>query len=143
MNPSSQTEELQSWTKRYFEQIQPKFSSNLYNETQTSSLQVDPVNVSYDDDATQVDGRIILRDNFKALFEKNSKLLVFGEDTGKIGDVNQGLEGLQPIFGVERVADRGIREATIVGEELEWLFVVFVQLQKFSTSIMYCMPYKL
>ena len=116
MNPSSQIEELQSWTKRYFEQIQPKFSSNLYNETQTSSLQVDPVNVSYDDDATQVDGRIILRDNFKALFEKNSKLLVFGEDTGKIGDVNQGLEGLQSIFGVERVADRGIREATIVGE---------------------------
>ena len=116
MNPSSQTEELQSWTKRYFEQIQPKFSSNLYNETQTSSLQVDPVKVSYDDDATQVDGRIILRDNFKALFEKNSKLLVFGEDTGKIGDVNQGLEGLQSIFGVERVADRGIREATIVGE---------------------------
>ena len=116
MNPSPQTEELQSWTKRYFEQIQPKFSSNLYNETQTSSLQVDPVNVSYDDDATQVDGRIILRDNFKALFEKNSKLLVFGEDIGKIGDVNQGLEGLQSIYGVERVADRGIREATIIGE---------------------------
>ena len=113
---SSQTEELQSWTKHYFEQIQPKFSSNLYNETQTSSLQVDPVKVTYDNDATQVDGRIILRDNFKALFEKNNKLLVFGEDTGKIGDVNQGLEGLQPIFGVERVADRGIREATIVGE---------------------------
>ena len=113
---SSQTEELQSWTKHYFEQIQPKFSSNLYNETQTSSLQVDPVKVTYDNDATQVDGRIILRDNFKALFEKNSKLLVFGEDTGKIGDVNQGLEGLQPIFGVDRVADRGIREATIVGE---------------------------
>jgi pyruvate/2-oxoglutarate/acetoin dehydrogenase E1 component/TPP-dependent pyruvate/acetoin dehydrogenase alpha subunit len=115
-HPSSQTEELQSWTKRYFEQTQPKFSSNLYNETQTSSLQVDPVDVSYDDDATQVDGRIIIRDNFKALFEKNSKLLVFGEDTGKIGDVNQGLEGLQSIFGIERVADRGIREATIVGE---------------------------
>ena len=114
--PSPQNEELQSWTRRYFEQIQPKFSSNLYNETQTSSLQVDPVNASYDDDAKQVDGRIILRDNFKALFNKNNKLLVFGEDTGKIGDVNQGLEGLQPIFGVERVADRGIREATIVGE---------------------------
>ena len=116
MNPSPQTEELQSWTKRFFEQIQPKFSSNLYNETQTSTLLVDPVDVSYEDDATQVDGRIILRDNFKALFEKNSKLLVFGEDIGKIGDVNQGLEGLQSIYGVERVADRGIREATIIGE---------------------------
>ena len=50
------------------------------------------------------------------MFQKNSLLLVFGEDTGKIGDVNQGLEGLQSIYGVERVADRGIREATIVGE---------------------------
>ena len=115
-HPSSQTEELQSWTKLYFEQIQPKFSSNLYNETKTSSLQVNPVDVTYDNDAMLVDGRIIIRDNFKALFKKNSKLLVFGEDTGKIGDVNQGLEGLQSIFGVERVADRGIREATIIGE---------------------------
>ena len=114
--PISHSEELQSWTKVYFEQIQPKFSSNLYNETQTSSLQVDPVDVTYDHEARQVDGRIILRDNFKALFQKNSLLLVFGEDTGKIGDVNQGLEGLQSIYGVERVADRGIREATIVGE---------------------------
>ena len=116
IKPSSQTEVLQSWTKHYFEQMQPKFSSNLYNETQTSCLQVKPVKVTYDNDATEVDGRIIIRDNFKKLFEKNNKLLVFGEDTGKIGDVNQGLEGLQPIFGVERVADRGIREATIVGE---------------------------
>ena len=116
IKPSSKTEELQSWTKHYFEQMQPKFSSNLYNETQTSSLHVKPVKVTYDYDATQVDGRIIIRDNFKKLFEKNNKLLIFGEDTGKIGDVNQGLEGLQPIFGVERVADRGIREATIVGE---------------------------
>ena len=115
-HPSSHFEELRSWTKRYFKQIQPKFSSNLYNETQTSSLQVKPVAVNYDNEAKLVDGRIILRDNFKALFEKNSSLLVFGEDTGKIGDVNQGLEGLQSIFGVERVADRGIREATIVGE---------------------------
>ena len=114
--PSSQSEDLQSWTKGYFKQIQPKFSSNLYNETQTSSLQVEPVDVTYDNEVMQVDGRIILRDNFKALFQKNSLLLVFGEDTGKIGDVNQGLEGLQSIYGVERVADRGIREATIVGE---------------------------
>ena len=115
-SPTLQTEELQSWTKSYFEQIQPKFSSNLYNETQTSSLRVDPVDVTYDNDSTLVDGRIIIRDNFKKIFSKNSKLLVFGEDTGKIGDVNQGLEGLQSIFGVERVADRGIREATIIGE---------------------------
>jgi 2-oxoisovalerate dehydrogenase E1 component len=115
-HPHSQTEKLQSWIANYFEEIQPKFSGSLYNETKTSSLEVNKVEVSYDDEAPKVDGRIILRDNFKALFEKHDNLLVFGEDSGKIGDVNQGLEGLQSLFGAERVADRGIREATIVGE---------------------------
>ena len=115
-HPHSQTEKLQSWIANYFEETQPKFSGSLYNETQSSSLEVKKVEVSYDDEAPKVDGRIILRDNFKALFEKHDNLLVFGEDSGKIGDVNQGLEGLQSLFGAERVADRGIREATIVGE---------------------------
>ena len=115
-HPHSQTEKLQSWIANYFEETQPKFSGSLYNETKTSSLEVNKVEVSYDDEAPKVDGRIILRDNFKALFEKYDNLLVFGEDSGKIGDVNQGLEGLQSLFGAERVADRGIREATIVGE---------------------------
>ena len=114
--PHSQTEKLQSWISNYFEETQPKFSAALYNETKTSSLALKKVEVSYEDDAPKVDGRIVLRDNFKALFKKHDNLLVFGEDTGKIGDVNQGLEGLQSLFGVERVADRGIREATIVGE---------------------------
>ena len=114
--PHFQTEKLHSWIANYFEETQPKFSAALYNETKTSSLAVKKVEVSYEDDAPKVDGRIILRDNFKALFEMHNNLLVFGEDTGKIGDVNQGLEGLQSLFGVERVADRGIREATIVGE---------------------------
>ena len=114
--PHIQTEKLQSWISNYFEETQPKFSAALYNETKTSSLALKKVEVSYEDDAPKVDGRIVLRDNFKALFKKHDNLLVFGEDTGKIGDVNQGLEGLQSLFGVERVADRGIREATIVGE---------------------------
>ncbi|MEC8211492.1 MAG: thiamine pyrophosphate-dependent enzyme, partial [Bacteroidota bacterium] len=114
--PHFQSDKLQSWIANYFEETQPKFSAALYNETKTSSLAVKKVEVSYEDDAPKVDGRIVLRDNFKALFKKHDNLLVFGEDTGKIGDVNQGLEGLQSLFGVERVADRGIREATIVGE---------------------------
>ena len=65
-----------------------------------------------------VDGRIIIRDNFAALFEKEPLLLTFGEDTGKIGDVNQGMEGMQARFGELRVSDVGIREATILGQGL-------------------------
>ena len=63
-----------------------------------------------------VDGRIIIRDNFDKLLEKNSKIFIFGEDVGKIGDVNQGLEGLQKKYGVNRVFDTSIRESTIVGQ---------------------------
>jgi 2-oxoisovalerate dehydrogenase E1 component len=66
----------------------------------------------------EVDGRIIIRDNFAALFEKEPLLLTFGEDTGKIGDVNQGMEGMQARFGELRVSDVGIREATILGQGL-------------------------
>ena len=63
-----------------------------------------------------VDGRIIIRDNFEALLKKVDNLLIFGEDVGKIGDVNQGLEGLQNKFGELRVADTGIRETSIIGQ---------------------------
>ena len=63
-----------------------------------------------------VDGRIIIRDNFKSLMEKNNKIILFGEDVGKIGDVNKGAEGLQMDFGENRVFDTGIRETTIIGK---------------------------
>ena len=62
------------------------------------------------------DGRIILRDNYRKLLEKFPELLVFGEDAGKIGGVNQTLEGLQDQFGDLRVFDTGIRECTIIGQ---------------------------
>ena len=63
-----------------------------------------------------VDGRIIIRDNFKSLMKKNNKIILFGEDVGKIGDVNKGAEGLQMDFGENRVFDTGIRETTIIGK---------------------------
>ena len=59
---------------------------------------------------------IVLRDNFDALLQKHPELIIFGEDSGKIGDVNQGLEGLQKKYGIQRVSDTGIREATIIGQ---------------------------
>lgn len=107
---------LTDWIEHYTDEIQPKFSAKLYNEFSSSSLNVAQVEPAYDENAKRVDGRILLRDNFEALLNKHNNLLIFGEDSGKIGDVNQGLEGLQSKFGVQRVADRGIREATIIGE---------------------------
>ena len=70
----------------------------------------------YDNTSKLVDGRVILRDNFDKILSKYPEVLIFGEDTGTIGDVNQGLEGLQEKYGEMRVSDTGIREATIIGQ---------------------------
>ncbi len=107
---------LSNWIDSIFEYAQPKFSSHLYSETQRSNTKINEIKPAYADDAEQVDGRIILRDNFDAILNSHPEVLVFGEDTGNIGDVNQGLEGLQEKYGELRVADTGIREATIIGQ---------------------------
>ena len=93
-----------------------RYNTKLYNETETSALNVREVKPSYDDDTKLVDGRIILRDNFHHMFDAIPEAMIFGEDVGKIGGVNQGCEGLQEKFGEIRVADTGIREATIIGQ---------------------------
>lgn len=108
--------ELQSWIDNYIKSSQPNYSKHLYNESETAATQIAAVPPQYNKKPNLVDARIILRDNFDAIFSKNPKTVVFGEDSGAIGDVNQGLEGLQAKYGELRVADAGIREATIIGQ---------------------------
>ncbi len=107
---------LIQWIDNFLGETQPKFSSHLYSELPNNATSVKAVKPTYDSRPEEVDGRIILRDNFDKLFSKYPELLVFGEDSGAIGDVNQGLEGLQKKYGENRVADTGIREATIIGQ---------------------------
>ncbi len=92
-----------------------KYSSYLYSESDMSPMNIEEVAPVYDTDE-QVDGRIILRENFRHIFENRPEVLSFGEDTGKIGGVNQTMEGMQEQFGELRVSDTGIREATIIGQ---------------------------
>lgn len=113
---------LAKWWETKQQETQKIYSDKLYNEYKNSSLNISTNPAKYADEANLVYGRVVLRDNFNALLKKYPKMLVFGEDTGKIGDVNQGLEGLQAIYGEERVADRGIREATIIGEGIGMAF---------------------
>ncbi|MBL7964143.1 MAG: transketolase [Flavobacteriales bacterium] len=115
MAGNADTRALQDWVDRSLADNADRYGSHLYSESRNSCLNVHEVPVEYASDE-QVDGRIIIRDNFKALFEKEPLLLTFGEDTGKIGDVNQGMEGMQAQFGELRVSDTGIREATILGQ---------------------------
>lgn len=108
--------ELADWIVSYTEKIQPKFSSHLFSQSEQNVFSVKEVLPTYDETAEDADARLILRDNFDAIFSKYPETLVFGEDAGNIGDVNQGLEGMQEKYGELRVADVGIREATILGQ---------------------------
>ena len=109
-------ETLLKWIKNYKEVQQPKYSSHLYSEHDSKATNIKEIEPEYDDNAEMYDARIVLRDNFEKILKKYDEVLIFGEDSGKIGDVNQGLEGLQSKFGIERVYDTGIREATIIGQ---------------------------
>jgi pyruvate/2-oxoglutarate/acetoin dehydrogenase E1 component/TPP-dependent pyruvate/acetoin dehydrogenase alpha subunit len=96
--------------------MKEKISSHLYTVSKKELMDFKPTHPSYNSQERLVDGRVIIRDNFDALFKKYDSLIIFGEDVGKIGDVNQGLEGLQKKYGSIRIADTGIREATIAGQ---------------------------
>jgi len=107
---------LSNWITNYINKIQPKFSSHLFSESNEAVYSVKEVLPTYDNAADEVDARLVLRDNFDAIFTKYPETLIFGEDAGTIGDVNQGLEGMQEKYGDLRVSDVGIREATILGQ---------------------------
>lgn len=114
-NDSDKTK-LGNWIINYTQKIQPKFSSNLFSNSDKKVENIQSIAPTYDTNSEEVDARLILRNNFDALFSKYPEVLIFGEDAGTIGDVNQGLEGMQEKYGSLRVADAGIREATIIGQ---------------------------
>ncbi len=112
-NTSARTA-LINWLNHAIAKQRENYSSHLYFETAEQLPAAIAPELS--EDSELVDGRVVLRDNFKEIFKNNPKVLVFGEDSGNIGDVNQGLEGLQQIYGESKVSDTGIREATILGQ---------------------------
>ncbi|MCG1035558.1 alpha-ketoacid dehydrogenase subunit alpha/beta [Polaribacter sargassicola] len=107
---------LQNFIKDSLIDAQEKYSSYLHSQSDFSALNVPTKKPIYADNKNLVDARIIMRDNFDAILNKYPEVLIFGEDAGFIGDVNQGLEGLQEKYGDIRVSDTGIREATIIGQ---------------------------
>ncbi|SIS58430.1 Pyruvate/2-oxoglutarate/acetoin dehydrogenase complex, dehydrogenase (E1) component [Chryseobacterium ureilyticum] len=92
------------------------YSSHLYSQSEWKAENIQEIKPVYSDSSEDVDGRVVIRNNFDKIFEKYPETLIFGEDTGNIGDVNQGLEGMQEKYGALRIADTGIREATILGQ---------------------------
>lgn len=95
-----------------------RYSSYLYSESEQGALKIKPVPAEFKGELKVVDGREVLRENFDVILAKYPEVVIFGEDSGKIGGVNQGLEGLQAKYGEIRVFDTGIREATIIGQAI-------------------------
>ena len=107
---------LAAWIKSRIQQNHDRYSSHLHSQSERSALKIKAVAPTYDGTETYEDGRIVLRENYRSLLSKYPEALVFGEDAGKIGGVNQSLEGMQEQFGDLRVSDTGIRECTIIGQ---------------------------
>ncbi|MFN8241556.1 MAG: thiamine pyrophosphate-dependent enzyme [Bacteroidales bacterium] len=108
--------DLRAWLRRNYEDAARGFDSYLYNDTPTSVMKVQPVAPVFSENSQEVPGRQVLRDNWDKQFGSNPLLVIFGEDAGRIGGVNQSLEGLQKKYGELRITDTGIREATILGQ---------------------------
>jgi pyruvate/2-oxoglutarate/acetoin dehydrogenase E1 component/TPP-dependent pyruvate/acetoin dehydrogenase alpha subunit len=114
----AQKSDIKAWLEDTLKENDERYASHLYSPRDKIGTEAIKVAPQYDNNATEVDGRVILRDNFHLLFEKHHNLFAFGEDVGRMGDVNQGMEGLQKTFGEERVFDTGIRETSIIGEAM-------------------------
>ncbi|MCF0057784.1 thiamine pyrophosphate-dependent enzyme [Dyadobacter sp. CY356] len=107
---------LQQWLQNTLKENALRYNSQLYSESDESPLLVEPVNPVYSDDSITVDGREVIRSYFNSLFAQDPRVVAIGEDVGMIGDVNQGLAGLQEKYGELRITDTGIRETTIIGQ---------------------------
>lgn len=107
---------LKTWLTNETAKNFDRYSEYLHSQSALAATKVTEVAPTYDATPTFEDGRIILRENFRHIFETRPETLIFGEDAGKIGGVNQSLEGLQEQFGELRIADVGIRECTIIGQ---------------------------
>ncbi len=110
--------DLEVWMEEQAKRNAERYSSHLYSQSEHSALNIEGIKPVYKDDSPVVTGREVLNANYNILFKENPLAVIFGEDVGKIGGVNQTLEGMQAKYGELRVSDTGIREATILGQGL-------------------------
>ena len=113
---NDEREKLRNWIAEFEGQSFDFYNRQLTRENQDSAVKVTSSPVKYDDDSAEVNGAEIINSNFKVLFQKYPNLVTFGQDTGMLGDVNQGMKGMQKKYGAHRVSDAGIRETTIIGQ---------------------------
>jgi len=115
---SPAVEQLRTWRQEMYQKYQYIYDSHLIGEHEGSALQVEPVMPEYDEDSPMKSGYEIINQYFDQLLDRDGRVVAFGEDVGKLGDVNQGFAGLQEKYGEHRVMDTGIRENTIMGQAI-------------------------
>ncbi|MEQ6169025.1 MULTISPECIES: thiamine pyrophosphate-dependent enzyme [unclassified Ekhidna] len=113
---SAEKQTLANWLKEKSNLYSKQFNSKLYSQSEESALNVETIPATYSDSSELVDGREVLNACFDNLLKNDPRIFAFGEDVGKIGDVNQGFAGLQEKYGELKVTDTGIRETTIIGQ---------------------------
>ena len=113
---SPEKDVLMTWYAQKQEQNFDRYNDKLFTNTADSPLKKEGIVADYEQDVAMVDGREILNACFEANFRRDERIVAFGEDVGKIGDVNQGFAGLQEQFGELRIFDTGIRESAIIGK---------------------------
>ncbi len=106
------------WLRRRIAEGDHRYGAHLSSESDEGALNVSAVKAAYEDDAPAVNGYEIINHCFDRALRRDPRIIIFGEDVGKLGDVNQGCLGLQDKYGVWRVMDTGVRECTIVGQAI-------------------------
>lgn len=109
---------LRSFVKSLEEQGKERYNTNLTSETKYAAKHVKEVKAVYAENAVELNGFEILNKNFDNILATREDVYAFGEDVGKIGDVNQAFAGLQEKYSRDRVFDTGIRELTIMGQAM-------------------------
>lgn len=110
--------ELRNWLQQFEAEARVKFNTHLYSETPYAALKVKEVKAKFSENSEEKNGFEILNNAFDLMLDRDPRVIAFGEDVGKIGDVNQGFAGLQDKYGLGRVFDTGIRELTIMGQAI-------------------------
>jgi len=142
-NPTKQV--LSQWAKQYYESNEERYGSHLYSG---SAMKVEEIKPVYSESSPAMFGFEVVNAAFDAALAREPRLIAFGEDVGKLGDVNQGFKGMQEKYGEYRVSDTGIREATILGQaigmamrglrpiaEIQYLDYVLYALQTMSDDL--------
>ncbi|HMQ47614.1 MAG TPA: thiamine pyrophosphate-dependent enzyme [Saprospiraceae bacterium] len=109
---------LEEWITSTKQLTHQHYHTHLHSNSQNAALNIPVVPPSYSASSSIVNGFQVLNAFFSKVFERDLAVIAFGEDVGRIGDVNQGFAGLQEKFGEKRIFDTGIREWTIMGQAI-------------------------